>query len=114
MDEKTSEWIADCQLYDYTIINDFYIIGRYDVIFGSRIRGGYIHDGSCDFDICCGTSEEMLTLVKDVYEKQIRKNILEQRHPANELRGMSKIKPIHKDLEWMQWLAKFKETSDIN
>lgn len=104
------KWLTeDCEIFDYELIGDNYFIGRYRVIFGYRIRGGVIGDGGCAFDVCCGTSEEMLTLVQTLYKAKIEKNFSEGLPPHTGLRVYSEIKPIFNDLDYMKWLAELKE-----
>jgi hypothetical protein len=113
MRQSISKWIIESSLYNYEIIEDKYIIGRYDVMFGTRIRGGHIGEMCFGFDVCCGTSEELLNKVQDIYSKFMRKNLQEGNLYFAGLRGFSQIKPIHKDIDYMKWLIE-KESELLN
>ena len=104
MKQSINEWIASSGLYNYEIIEDKYIIGRYRVLFGYRIRGGKIGDMCFGFDVCCGTSTELLNKVQDIYSKFMRKNLQDGNLYFAGLRGFSQIKPAHKDIDYMKWL----------
>jgi hypothetical protein len=102
-------------LYDCEIINDKYFIGTYDVMFGKRMRGGYLLDDWCTFDVCCGTDKALLEKVKAIYEKKVIKNMKEDKEPSYGLRGMSLIKPIFNDKEYMKWLLEVaKEVGEVD
>jgi hypothetical protein len=104
-DEEISEWIESSDLTHTEIIEDKYIIGRYRVMFGYRIRGGKIGDMVFGFDICCGRSEELLNCVHEKYSKLMRKNLKSGKSYYEGLRSYSEVKPIHNDLEYMKWLS---------
>jgi hypothetical protein len=121
-DEEISEWIESSELTHTEIIEDKYIIGRYRVMFGYRIRGGKIGDMVFGFDICCGRSEELLNCVHEKYSKLMRseellncvhekysklmrKNLKSGKSYYEGLRSYSEVKPIHNDLEYMKWLS---------
>lgn len=98
----------EAQVYDYEIIQDKYFIGIYDVLFGKRIRGGLLFSWYCDFDVCCGDSSALLELVKELYVKKINKNLESGLKFFEGLKGHSEIKPIYRDVEYMDFLAKLR------
>jgi len=102
------EFLEENEIYDYDLIGD-YFIGRWKVIFGCRIRSGRVFDMSVPIDVCCGTSEHLLCLVKEVYHKKMKLNLAEGNHIFDGLRPGSEIKPIYNDVEYMEWLAELKE-----
>lgn len=113
-EEEISKWLSECDIYDYELIHDNkYFVGRYDVMFGTRIRGGFVGGLCCDFDVCCGKSEELLKLVHAVYAKKIKNNFAENSVPATGLKSISEYKPINMDKEYMKWLLKLKEELGI-
>lgn len=108
-----NKFLEENEVYDYQIIDGKYFIGKYNVMFGSRVRGGYLGDGCCDFDVCCGTNTVLMDKVIEIYKAKIEKNISENKAPRTDLLTMSQIKPIFNDLEYMQWLVKLKVELDI-
>ena len=109
MQEKIENWLKENLVYDYEIIDEKYFIGRFDMIFGTRIRGGYLFDSLCQFDVCCGKIEPMLIKVKEIYTAKIKKNLSEGKQPNDGLRVMSEVKPIHNDPEFLEWLISLQE-----
>jgi hypothetical protein len=105
------EFLEENDIYDYDLIGD-YFIGRWDVIFGCRIRAGRVFDLSVPIDVCCGTSEHLLCLVKELYQKKMKLNVSEGKYILEGLRPSSEIKPIHNDIEYMEWLSELKEELD--
>jgi len=115
--DEITEFIDQCEIYDYEVIDNKYFVGKYKVLFGFRIRGGRLFSGWCDFDVCCGRSETLLHLVKDLYIKKVKKNIKENKKFGSELLGSSEIKPIHNDIVYMKFLTELKaeiEGDEIN
>ena len=108
-----NKFLEDNEVYDYQIIDGKYFIGKYNVMFGSRVRGGYLDVDWCDFDVCCGTNTVLMDKVIEIYKAKIEKNISENKEPNTDLITMSQIKPIFNDPEYMQWLVMLKEELDI-
>lgn len=55
-------------------------IGIFPVIYGFRVRAGYVGDGSCRLDYCCGNSQIMTEILFSMV-----KNVLEQREAGRSL-----------------------------
>ena len=107
--EKIEEFFRVNCLYDCRVINDKYFVGTMDVMYGKRMRGGYLFDFGCAFDVCCGTDKNVLDKVKTIYEKKVIKNMEENKEPSDGLRGMSLVKPIFNDIDYMKWLLEVAE-----
>jgi len=107
--QTDEEWISETALVQPKVLLGKYIIGRYKVIFGWRIRGGYLHDDGCAFDVCCGTSETLLQLVETLYTAKILKNEELKISPFINLKAYSEIKPIHNDVKYISWLSELSE-----
>ena len=108
-----NKFLEENEVYDYHIFGDKYFIGKYNVMYGTRVRGGYLNWGCCDFDVCCGTNTVLMDKVIEIYKAKIEKNISENKEPRTDLRVLSEIKPIFNDIEYMQWLVKLKEELDV-
>lgn len=79
-------------------------MGVYPVMFGYRVRAGYVDSGYYNLDWCCGANQG---LVEWVYAAL--KTILENRDTSNPFEGLliaSNIKPLYLDIEFMKWLVK--------
>ena len=112
--EEKEEYIKSSELFGYEIINDNIVIGAYKVMFGYRIRGGYIGSYSFDFDICCGTNQYNMILVHMVYAAKIRQNISENLNPFTGLKSICEPKPIHVNTDYMTWLLELKQELGIS
>ena len=71
-------------------------IGIYPVIFGYRVRGGYVGNMWCEIDWCGGADQSQLELLYS-----IAKNILEDKGTFSGLPTVSRIKPFFKDDEFV-------------
>jgi hypothetical protein len=109
--QTPEQFLDENDVYDYEIIGD-YFIGRFNVIYGKRIRAGRLFDMWVDVDLCCGTSEELLTTVKRLYSAEMRQNIEKGENPLEGLITWTERKPAHNDLDYMKWLAELKESID--
>ena len=103
--EDVPAWLKNNGIFDAAVIGDKYFIGRYRVMYGYRVRGGYIGDCACEFDVCCGTSEALMQVVQTKYEKKVRENLEAKRPTADGLMSCSLIKPIHNDPDFMKFLG---------
>ncbi len=108
--EEIEQFFKVNLLYDCQVVNNKYFVGTMDVMYGKRMRGGYLFDELyCPFDVCCGTDRNLLEKVKTIYAKKVRMNMDENKEPSSGLRGMSLIKPIFNDPDYMAWLLNVAE-----
>ena len=107
--DKAEEFFKTNGLYDCRVIKDKYFVGTYDVMFGKRMRGGYLFDLYCGFDVCCGTDKALMDKVKTIYEKKVIKNMKEGKAANDGLREMSLVKPAFNDKDYMKWLLEVAE-----
>lgn len=77
-------------------------IGIYRVLFGYRVRAGFIDAGSCRWDWCCGQSHKFLTLAYRVGLASMKADI--EGYPFESLPATSKVKPIFLDYNFMSLL----------
>lgn len=83
-------------------------MGVYPVIFGFRVRAGYIGMPCCEIDWCCGDDQLKL---EGAYS--ICKKILEQDGDFNNMLPRSKIKPYFNDLEFTSWLNSYIDSNHV-
>ena len=78
-------------------------IGVYRVIFGYRVRAGYIGNGYVHIDYCCGADQEW---IRRVYAAVL--TILSARDEANAFKGfpVQTVKPMSEDYPCFVNLAK--------
>ena len=79
---------------------DGILVGKYRVLFGYRIRGGYEDSPCYEFDICCGSKEEDYN---KVFEK-IKFIIENFEDPFDYIPTFTKVKPYYNDTEFIKWL----------
>lgn len=107
--ERQIEYLNACQILDAEIIGLYYI-GFYRVLYGIRVRAGRLYEQSCDIDICCGQSQYLNQIVKDLYIKKMKFNRQKRKPIFSGLLPWSEIKPIYNDLQFMAYLSKLAET----
>ncbi len=76
-------------------------LGKYKVMFGYRLRAGFIGNQWYELDICCGAQTK---LYDDLFHKVctiIQWNIEEAHGPFRGIPSMSRIKPYDKDDEFL-------------
>lgn len=84
-------------LYQRIVSEDGKIeIAIHPVIFGYRVRAGYVGDGWVQLDWCGGNDQAQLELLYS-----IAKNILEHKGNFEGVPGKSNIKPFYKDFEFV-------------
>lgn len=94
---KQAEDNTEAQLYQRLVSNDGTIeMGIYPVIFGYRVRAGYVDSMSFELDWCGGDDHSQVELLYS-----IAKNILEHKNSFNGIPTFSKIKPFYKDEEFV-------------
>lgn len=69
--------------------------GIYPVLFGYRVRAGYIGDNTFFIDWCAGDDQKVIELLYSIL-----KNILESDTDVRRLPTSSKIKPFYNDVEF--------------
>lgn len=74
-------------------------LGVYPVMFGYRIRAGFVGSFCSEIDWCGGNDQMQVELLYS-----IAKNILESKGNFNELPICSKIKPFYKDDEFVEFI----------
>jgi hypothetical protein len=74
-------------------------MGIYPVIFGFRVRAGYVGDLGCNIDWCCGADHRMLLFAYNACKK-----LLEEKGNFGGIPPISEIKPYFKDSDFMKWL----------
>lgn len=90
-------------------------IGVYPVMFGFRVRAGFINNDYVHIDWCCGNNqfviERMYSVLKSIFSKRE-----EDAYCFKGLLSHSEIKPFFKDEKFVMWISKhipedFKEES---
>lgn len=76
-------------------------IGTHPVLFGARIRAGYVGDPLVEIDWCCGDNLPLLSLT---YHMLL--NHMENGGTFEELPSVSMIKPWYMDLKFIESLDK--------
>ena len=71
------------------------VIGEYRVIFGWRIRGGYLGNQWYEFDLCCGAQEKDYLFLKEKIIKKIQSNPIE--NPFKDIPNITDRKPYMND-----------------
>lgn len=86
--------------------NEIVEIGVYPVLFGFRVRAGFIKNDFFHIDWCCGNNqfviERMFTILKLILEKRE-----EDAYCFRLLLPNSKIKPFYNDPDFVIWLSKY-------
>lgn len=94
------------RLYGYRDIK----VGRARVIYGYRLRAGYIDDGTWyDLDICCGDKDEVYN---EMFEKVctiVKYNFEHELPPFSGIPSHSHIKPYPKDPQFCETIDKLYE-----
>lgn len=72
-------------------------IGIYPVMFGYRVRAGFVNDVAFFVDWCAGDDQTQIELLY-----AILKNILESGYDLRKLPPVSKIKPFYNDAEFLK------------
>lgn len=83
-------------------------IGILPVIYGFRVRAGYVGAAGCEIDWCCGDKQAMVELGYFVCKK-----LLSQGFSFSEIPSCSRIKPFYKDMPFMEWLVSKLDDSDV-
>lgn len=76
-------------------------IGIHPVMFGYRVRAGYVGDSYVHLDWCGGDDHSSIEILYS-----IAKNILEDRGHFKGVPSHSNIKPFYKDMEFMAEIMK--------
>lgn len=83
-------------------------IGVLPVIYGFRVRAGYVGAGGCEIDWCCGNLQSMVELGYFVCKK-----LLSQGCSFSDMPSSSRIKPFYKDMPFIEWLFSKLDDSDV-
>lgn len=78
-------------------------VGVYPVMFGVRVRAGYVGLGVCELDWCCGTNRVFLEGLLGALKKHIQAN---PKNPFEGLPTISQIKPAYNDPDFMKAINK--------
>ena len=101
----TEKFMEYWDIYDYEIIGDYWI-GKWNVMFGKRIRAGSLDDKvGCVIDVCCGNDELMLEGVKLAYAKRMRENLENNKPVYDNLIKSCDPKAFYND-EYKEWFKK--------
>ena len=73
--------------------------GIYKVLFGYRIRAGFVGSSSCEIDWCCGDNNFHVSFLYNLVKEYLES--FEGSNPFLELPICSKIKPYYKDEDFM-------------
>lgn len=84
------KWFNDSHIYDYHIINNKYFIGKYDMLYGVRIRAGVVYKFSFNVHY---TIYKNLNYTIECLKEIIEFNLIESLKPFEGL-TFSHIKPI--------------------
>ena len=76
--------------------------GFWRVMFGVRFRAGWKGKSYTEIDWCCGDLPENIMLAQAVFEKAVKNYGSEV---FSHLPSLSKVKPFHKDEEFMKRLT---------
>lgn len=88
---------SENNLYQRVVSEDGKIeMGIYPVMFGYRVRAGYVGNEIYELDWCGGDEQQQLELLYS-----IMKNILEARGNFRDIPPVSAIKPFYNDEEFM-------------
>lgn len=91
---------VEAGLYQRMISDDNKIeMGIYPVLFGYRIRAGYVGDCAYHIDWCAGNDQKIITLLYSIL-----KNILESGFDMKKLPGSSAIKPFYNDVAFTSFV----------
>lgn len=75
-------------------------MGVYPVIFGFRIRAGFVGSSTCEVDWCCGNDQKFLEIAYDLLKK-----LLERGYSFQRILPTSHVKPIFNDNNFMKWFC---------
>jgi len=76
-------------------------LGKFRVMFGYRLRGGYLGECYCELDICCGSESEIYDSMLNKVKEIIKYNVSQNKEPFKNIPTYSKIKPYFKDEEFL-------------
>lgn len=76
-------------------------MGVYPVIFGARIRAGFVGTGVCEIDWCMGNDSGVATAFYHILKGYIE-TFEQGENPFENLPGLSKVKPVWNDEDFMQ------------
>jgi hypothetical protein len=101
-----SEYHEGCGCYIITgrHVNDELEIQKYQVMFGYRLRAGYLPDmeeSGSELDICCGANELAYNMMFDMVTNIMLANVKSKLDPFTNIPRFSKIKPYWKDAEFL-------------
>jgi len=95
---KQAEDNIEEQIYQRLVSEDGKIeMGIYPVMFGYRVRAGYIGSMFCELDWCGGDDQAQLEILYS-----IAKNIIEHNNSFEGVPTNSIIKPFYKDAEFVK------------
>jgi len=88
----------DSEVYQRLVSEDGKIeMGIYPVMYGYRVRAGYVGSMCCELDWCGGDDQSQLELLYSIC-----KNILESKGNFSNIPIRSEIKPFYKDAEFVE------------
>jgi hypothetical protein len=95
---KHAEDCNENQIYQRLVSEDGKIeMGIHPVIFGYRVRAGFVGDCGVNLDWCGGDDHKQIEILYSV-----AKNILEHKNSFHGVPTHSKIKPFYKDEEFVK------------
>lgn len=92
-------------------------IGVWRVLFGLRVRAGYVGAGSCNIDWCCGASPTTLNYIYKLLMNILTARMEEKISPGQFFQGIasvSAIKPVNLDQAFMAHITSFPQKSQTD
>lgn len=82
-------------------------LGIWPVLFGYRVRAGYVGDFYYGLDWCCGEHLIVATITMEFLMKMVEKDGIDV---IKKLPGFSKIKPWYKDDKFIEAVSNYDES----
>lgn len=84
--------------------NGKFEMGVHPVIFGMRLRAGYVDDDGCILDYCAGEKQDSIEVLYGLSLKMLSEIDEDDENTIKRLLPHSTIKPFFKDIDFLQWL----------